>query len=150
MDLTTNKDHAIGDVVDIAQGIGNIFRSAKDKKIAREAQAIADKGNYWNLTATAKGMIEVPYYIMNQVQGKGITLEAVKNLPRKPIGTPLEEIIAELQFRSGGSIGATLPGGGLDVAQVAEQAKGTDIKKLVPWILGAIVVGMIVYFISKK
>lgn len=147
MDLTkqANQDHAVGDVVDIAQGIGNIFKDAKTRKIAKEAQAISDKGNYWNLTSTAKNLIEIPYYIMQQVQGKGITAEAVKSLPKKPIGTPLEEIIAELQFRSGTSTSEVVAG-----QQAEKLAQGQDMKKFIPYILGAFVIGMIIYFISKK
>ena len=150
MDLTTKQDHAIGDVIDVVGGLGNIIKSAKDKKKAREAQVLSDQGHYWFLSPEAKGMIEIPFYVLQQVQGKGITREAILNMPKKPKGTAFDEILPELIMRSGGFVGGSggvNEGGGLTAESIKQPG---DFKKFVPYILGAVVIGLIIYFITKK
>ena len=156
MDLTkqANSDHAVGDVVEVLKGVSNIVKTAQQKKMKAAAQKGADDGRYWELGSQYKKLIEMPHYAIQQIQGKGITYEAVVNYPGKPKGTPIEQIIAELQFRSAGTgatqtgaIGGTNQGGGLTTQDVAG---GDKLKKALPFIAGAVVIGLIAYFIIKK
>lgn len=157
MDLTqkANADHAIGDVAEIFKGVVNIAKSSQQKKMKAAAQKGADEGRYWELGSQYKKLIEIPYYAIQQIQGKGITYEAVVNYPGKAKGTPIETIIAELQFRSAGTgatqtgvIGGTNQGAGLTTETAAGQSD--KLKKALPFIAGAVVIGLIVYFIVKK
>lgn len=149
MDLT-KQDHAIGDVADVISGAVKIFKSAKDKKKAKEAQVLSDQGHYWFLSPEAKAMIEIPFYVYQQVQGKGITREAILSMPKKPKGTPFEEILPELQARSGGFVGGGVNLGAGNTAESVAAGQKTTVAKAIPYIAGVVVIGLIIYLISKR
>jgi hypothetical protein len=161
MDNVTNNDSfGVEDVQKIYEAGANLVKSIKTKKKAKEAQALADAGEYWFLSPTAKKLIQVPSYVVQQVTGKGITQDAILNFPKQPKGTPFEQILPALQLASGYNPVPTAPMTDQSVDQAAQtvmttkaSTKGTvenKLKKALPYVIGAAVIGVIIYLISKK
>lgn len=101
----------------------------------------------------------MPTYAAQQIAGKGITMQAALNLGKQPIGTPLADIIVALQLASGVQSPMMQPtGSAVSAANTAVKNAETDAtatpygeyKKYVPYVFGAVVLGAIIYLISKN
>lgn len=156
MDLqTVEHDNLVDDVITTGKTLvstaSNITKGIRDKAKAKAAQKTADSGQYWTLRPYLKSLIPIPQYIINQVAGQGITEYAVLQLPEQTVGANNTEIIQKLKSLSGtGGAGATSnvnPTGGVIGGETPE---GVDIKKYIPYIIGALILGIAVYFLTKK
>lgn len=163
MDNITHDNLGVEDVTKILDIGKNAVKKLKDRKLAKQANEFVTKGKYWNLSQYSKSLIPIPNNIISETTGKGITQQAILNLPpqkqKAPYPGTTPEIIASLQLASGMAV----PGVGLTsegVATAAETAAATQakapggtqeqIKKYLPYVLGVAVIGLIVYLISKK
>jgi hypothetical protein len=163
MDNITHDNLGVEDVTKILDIGKNAVQKLKDKKFAKQANEFVAKGKYWNLSQYSKSLIPIPAKIISETSGKGITEQAILNLPpqkqKAPYPGTTPEIIAALQLASG----MTVPGVGTTAKAVETAAKTAiateakepgnaqeQIKKYLPYVLGAAVIGLIVYLISKK
>lgn len=157
-----------GELIDkVASELGhNLLVSAKSKF----AQKTADKGNYWTLRSYLKNLIKIPQYIIDQVKGQGITYYAILQIPAQGIGASNTQIINLLKQVSGqGDIlhadpksQAAKPESQMTVGSDGqpELTKASDgilnalpmtktFKKYLPYIIGIVLFGIIVYLIVK-
>lgn len=149
------SDNLVDDAITVGKTListaTNLGKGIRDKAKAKEAQKAADAGQYWTLRPYLKSLIPIPQYIINQVAGQGITEYAVLQLPAQSAGSSNSQIIAALKQMSGSGAGSTsINPTGNAVATDETTNSGFDIKKYVPYIAGAIILGLIVYFITKK
>lgn len=134
----------------LASSAKNLFKGIRDRAKAKAAKKTADSGGYWTLRPYLKSLIAIPQYIVDQVAGQGITEEAVLQLPAQSVGTSNTQIISELKKLSGTvSVGATNINPTGNTILQTEQPEGT-FKKLLPYIGGALILGLIGYVILKK
>lgn len=153
MDNLSHDNLGVEDVQKVVQGITDITKNLRNKKIAKEAKTISDAGNYWFLTSTAKKLIPIPDYVYQQITGKGITQEAVLNYPKQPKGKPIDEIISALQIASGlqpSSTGVTAQAVKEATQTVTNAETASKIKKFLPYVLGVLAIGLVVWMLSKK
>lgn len=152
MDNLDNDNFGVEDVTKIFEGAKNIVQSVKNKKKAKEAQDWSDKNDYWFLSPAAKKLIPIPNYVVNAVQGQGITQEAILNYPKQPHNTTFDDVKAGLQLASGYvNPTATVTQKSVDDAGTTDlNAAGEKMRKYLPYLLGAVVLGVLVYFIAKK
>lgn len=155
MDLQHDNVGGIG-VTEAWTTISNVGASIRNKAKAKAAQKVADAGNYWTLRPFLKSLIPVPQYIINEVAGQGITKQAVLDLPAQTIGGTNANVIAQLKTLSGGgSLNTAVigEGGVIETATPAAAPKElvtSGVTKYVPYIIGAVVIGLIIYLIAKK
>ena len=131
----------------VASTVKNIAGGIRNKAKAKEAQRISDAGNYFTLRPFLKSLIPIPQYVLNQVSGQGITEEAVIQLPEQGTGANASSIIAALKALSGTPQGAGIP---LKNVNAAGTDGGVDIKKYIPYIIGVLLLGILVYIIIKR
>ena len=155
MDNLSNDNFGVEDVTKIIEGGKKLVTSIKDNKRRKAAKALADAGEYWFLSPYAKKLIPIPNYVIQQTTGKGITQEAILNYPKQPKGTSFDVILPGLQLASGyvAPVSAdtkAMEQAGKTLLNQDAAAAGEKIKKALPYIIGAVVIGFIVYLISKK
>ena len=153
MDNLSHDNLGVEDVEKVVKGISDIAKNVRNNKIKKEAQKISDAGNYWFLTSTAKKLIPIPNYVIQQITGKGITQEAVLNYPKQPKDTPIDTIISALQIASGlqpSSTGVTAQAVKEASQTVTNAETASKIKKFLPYVLGALAIGLVVWMLSKK
>jgi len=101
MDLTKNDsvgaDTAMAAVETLRTTALAAIKGIRDKAKTKEAQSVADKGNYWTLRPYLKSLIPIPGYIIDQVKDKGISEYAVIALPEQALGASNATIVAKLQ-----------------------------------------------------
>jgi hypothetical protein len=142
-----------GAVVDsLGSTVKNLAAGIRNKAKAKQAQKIADAGNYWTLRPFLKNLIKIPQYILNQVAGQGITEDAVINLDAQATGASNTQIINALKQMSGTSVGAGGIIGNTNIPAVTPppETKGFDFKKALPYIIGVVVIGIVIFFIVKR
>jgi hypothetical protein len=156
MDNITHDNLGVEDIEKVFETGKKVAAAIKKRVRARKATKASNKGDYWTLTSGMKKTIPIPTSVVQQTSGKGITNEAILNFPSQPKGTSIETIIKALQVASQLQTPST-PVTSKEVAAAAEtainkeaSAAATNVKKYLPYILGAVVVGLIVYLISKK
>jgi hypothetical protein len=88
----------------------NLASSIRDKAKGKEAQKIADAGNYWTLRPYLKSLIPIPQYIINQVSGQGVSYYAVLQLPEQSTGASNDSIIRGLKALTGNGIAPGVTG----------------------------------------
>lgn len=152
MDNLSHDNLGVEDVEKVVKGVSDLAKNIRSNKIKKEAQKIADAGNYWFLTSTAKKLIPIPNYVIQQITGKGITQDAVLNYPKQPKDTPIDTIISALQIASGLQPSTTVV-----TSKAVEEATKTDtnikaekVKKYLPYIIGVILIGLVIWMLSKK
>lgn len=153
---TPKQDHLVEDAITVGKTLTsaatNLAKGIRDKAKAKEAQKIADAGNYWTLRPYLKSLIPIPQYIINQVAGQGITEYAVLQLPEQSAGSSNTQIISALKQLSGTGAGAgqTVNPTGNILATDENVQTGFDFKKYLPYIAGIVIIGLIIYFVTKK
>lgn len=156
MDNLSKDNFGVEDVEKLVSGVKNVQQTLKDNKRRKEAIAFVNRGEYWQLSPYAKSLIPIPNYIVSEISGKGITQEAVLNLPKQAPGTSKEVILQALQLASGLQTPSTTPStvamekAGATLLNQDAAAVQSKISKAMPYIIGVVVIGVIVYFISKK
>lgn len=155
MDNLSNDNFGVEDVTKIVEGGKKLVASIKDNKRRKEAQALADAGEYWFLSPYAKKLIPIPNYVIQQTTGKGITQDAILNYPKQPKGTSFDVILPGLQLASGyvAPVSAdtkAMEAAGKTLLNQDAAIAGEKVKKALPYIIGAVVLGFIIYFITKK
>jgi hypothetical protein len=160
-----------GAVVDkIASDLGHgLLVNAKTKS----AQSDADAGNYWTLRPYLKSLITIPQYIIDQVKGQNISYFAVLQLPAQGVGASNTTIITALQAMTKnpnmagvtgqaakpaaqsiiGSGGTAVAAGSPEAGAASTKEAGaasTNLKTYLPYIIGAIILGIIIYLIVKS
>ena len=165
MDLS-HDNLGVSDVTDVAKSLGNIGAGIADAAKKKSAQKVADNGQYWTLRPFLKSMIQIPQYILEQVKNQGITYYAVYQLPAQGVGANNTDIINQLKSLSGQGVAPGVSGPAADpkaqntigtlgvneaVQPMGTTAKNTmtDLKKYIPYALGVLVIGVIIYFIVK-
>jgi hypothetical protein len=144
---------------DLASGIKV---SAKTKS----AQKTADSGQYWTLTPYMKSLIPIPQYIIDQVKGQNISYFAVYQLPAQGVGASMTSMIGTLQDETkhpvmtgvGGPAAKpaaqSIIGSGGTAVSATDPAAGaattSSLTKYLPYIIGAVALIIIIYFIIKK
>lgn len=143
--VITNGQTLVSSTANIAKGI-------RDKAKAKSAQKTADAGQYWTLRPYLKSLIPIPDYIIKQVAGQGITEYAVLQLPEQSAGSSNTQIISALKQLSGSGSGAgqTVNPTGNILATDETVQEGFDFKKYLPYIAGIVIIGLIIYFVTKK
>jgi hypothetical protein len=154
----------IGSVVDsIASKLMPQSKAAK----AAEAVAAITAGHYWTLRPYLKNMEQIPQYIIDQVKGQNIAYFAILQLPAQGVTASNTSIINALKAMTAAGRDA-IPGiqpdvqagkadallivgsGGTAVqAGTAEAGGTTTLTKYLPYIIGIIVFGIIIYLIVK-
>lgn len=156
MDNLSNDNFGVEDVGKIVEGAKGLAKSVTDRAKAKKAQKTSDAGGYWQLRPYLKSLIPIPNYVVTMTSGQGITEAAIKNLPEQSAGTPNEIIIQALQLASGLQTPSKAPStvameqAGKTLLNEDAAAATSQIKKALPYIIGAVVIGFIVYLISKK
>ena len=167
MDLQNNLSVAdtgvpMGATIDkVASALSHgIVTNAKTKK----AQATANNGNYWTLDPYDKSLITIPQYIIDQVSGQGISYYAVLQLPSQGTGSSNTQIISLLKSltKNPNMLGVTGQAAkpesqGIIGGAAASESKAAGmissgnetLKKYLPYIIGALLVGIIIYYIVK-
>jgi hypothetical protein len=156
----------------IDQIASDLAKGLKVNAKTKTAKKVADEGNYWTLTPYQKSLIAIPGYILNQVANQGITYFAVYQIDAQGIGSSQTQIVAGLKKISknpnmlgvggpaakpaaqteiiGSSAGVTDPA----VKEIVEDTKSAATKSslttMLPYIIGAVVLGIIAYFLLKK
>jgi hypothetical protein len=157
MDLRSNNVTGQDVAAQVFTFAGNTAARIRNKAKAKKAQGIADAGNYWTLTAFQKSLIPIPQYIIDQVSGQGITQDAVLNLPAQAASASNPSIINQLKTLSGGGtlakavIGDNTQVIGNPPAASPKELEGAEgVKKYLPYIAGAAVLGVVIYLIAKR
>jgi hypothetical protein len=184
MDL--RSDNQIGAAAGVAvgaaqQGVSavwnlgsNVAKRIRDDAKRKQAQGIADGGNYWTMRPYLKSLINIPDYILQQTANQGISEYAIIQLPAQGIAATNANVIDKLKMLTNqpvdpgaapavaalrGSIVtmASLSGaGGAGATAAAAQKSLTpntaaqNIQKYLPYILGALAVGLIIFLIVRK
>jgi hypothetical protein len=139
----------------LASAVKNLAAGIRNKAKAKSAQKASDAGNYWTLRAFLKSLIKIPQYILDQVGGQGITEYAVLNLPAQSTGGTTQGVIDQLKKLSGQNVTTVGAGGVIGTVPAASEEKTlapdpiTTVKKYIPYIVGAILLGVVIYFIIK-
>lgn len=157
MDNITHDNLSAGEAVET--GI-NLIRNLADRRLAKQALDFDARGKYWNLNQKSKSLISIPTHILQETAGKGITQKAILELPpqgqSKPYPGTTPEIIKTLQLMSGTAIGAEpmstteMEAAGKELLAADKAIAGVKVKQALPYIIGAAVIGILIYFISKK
>jgi hypothetical protein len=147
----------------IASGLASGIRTSAKTKLAKK---VSDSGQYWTLTPYQKSLIQIPQYILEQVKNQGITYYAVYQLPNQSVGSNNTQIITQLKTLSVGGVAPGVSGPAATAAaqnvigeaassvpvgdmKVQTATTGTDIKKYIPYAIGVVVIGLLIYFIVK-
>jgi len=128
----------------LASSVKNLAAGIRNKAKAKEAQRITDAGNYWTLRPFLKSLIPIPQYILDQVGGQGITENAVIQLPEQGVGSSNSDIIKSLKALSGNKPDEKVLG------KTPASGAEFDIKKYLPFAIGIIILGILIYFIYKS
>jgi len=153
----------------IASAIFNVLKPESKAQKNSDAVKASAAGNYWTLRPYLKNMIPIPQYIIDQVKGQGIAYFAVLQLPAQGVGASNSGIINQLKLLTLGGRDVLKPdptsqaaqpggleiigGGTIDASKnvSATPAAATEqIKKYLPYIIGAIILVIILYFVIKK
>jgi hypothetical protein len=153
---------------------GNVAKRIRDNAKQREAQGISDAGNYWTMRPYLKSLINIPDYILQQTANQGISEYAIIQLPAQGIAATNANVIDKLKMITNQPVDpgaapavAALRGsivtmaslsaaGGAGATAAAAQKSLTpntaaqNIQKYLPYALGALALGLIVYFIAKR
>jgi hypothetical protein len=185
MDL--RSDNQIGAAAGVAvgaaqQGVSavwnlgsNVAKRIRDDAKRKQAQGIADGGNYWTMRPYLKSLINIPDYILQQTANQGISEYAIIQLPAQGIASTNASVIDKLKMitnqpvQSGtapavaalrgnivtlASLSSAQGGAGGTVAaaqkSLTPNTLGQNVQKYLPYILGALAVGLIGYFIMKR
>ena len=152
----------------------NIVKSLMpDSKAAKNAQAMKAiaAGQYWTLRPYLKNMEQIPQYVIDQVKGQNIAYFAIIQLPAQGVGASNNDIIKQLQAMTAagrdaiagidptaqsakpeallivGSEGTAVQPG--SAAASAGTGTSATLTKYLPYIIGAIVLGIIIFLIVK-
>ena len=159
--VTSHDSFGVEDVQSIIGTGQKIVKSIKDRKLTKQANEFVRLGKYWNLSPYSKSLIPIPQSIINETSGKGITQQAILNLPaqgqKAPYPGTTPAIIAALQLASGLNAVPNAPVTGEAISQAADTSINTKsaatadkVKKILPYVIGAVVIGLVIYFIAKK
>ena len=157
-------------------------KSIRDKKKTKEAQAVADKGQYFTLRPYLKSLIPIPAYVVDMAKDKGISEYAVLQLPEQGTGASTSSIIAALQkmtvdpmpsgvaadvaalrasfinslpvvsTNTGFTVGTTPVTNPVINDPLPDKAKSAvgSLAPYLPYIIGALAIGLVIYFVTKK
>ena len=122
---------AIGSVVD---SVGNVISGLTHKAEVGAKSADAQKtanlmpggippkgsvaGGYWGLRAYLKSLIPIPAYVLQQVNGTGITEFGILNTPAQGAPVPLNQVL-QAAFNVSKAANATTPGLGNKTTPIA-------------------------------
>jgi hypothetical protein len=155
----------------VASGLASTIKNNAKTKSAKKS---ADAGQYWTLRPFLKNLIRIPQYILDQVSNQGITYYAVLQLPAQGVGANNTDIINALKQISGkgdilhadptsqaaksesqmtigttNAAGVTLPSTE-PPSSTAKLPWTARLKDFVPYVIGAAVVAIILYFVLRK
>jgi hypothetical protein len=154
--------------------VGSAAKRIRDNAKEKQAQGISDAGNYWTMRPYLKSLINIPDYILQQTANQGISEYAIIQLDAQGTGATNANIIDKLKMitnnplqpgtapavaalkntmvtmsslSAAGGAGATAAAG---QKSLTPNTAAQNIQKYLPYILGALAVGLIGYFIIKR
>lgn len=139
-----------GTVDKLASTVKNLAAGVRNKAKAKAAQKTADAGQYWTLRPFLKSLIPIPQYIITQVAGQGISENAILQLPEQGVGSSNTQIIAALKQMSGSGNSTNINPTGNEILNEPDENSELNIKKYLPYIIGIAILGLIIYFATKK
>lgn len=151
----------------LASSAKNILKGLRDKKKAKEAQEISDSGNYFTLRQYLKNLIVIPNYVIRKVADKNISEYAIIQLAPMPAGTSDEEILRQLEAVQNAPIPSGVDpdvaalktsfirtsndgSGNTKIVSVDPTPVETKVKAYLPYIIGVVILGIVIYLIVKK
>lgn len=146
MDLR-HDNLGVSDVAGAVVGIQKKYM--KNRKLSQAEKAVS-RGEYWGLTPYQKSLIPIPTYIIEQVRGLGVTEQQIKDFPPHSRFDKPEKVLADLKLFAGGVIPAISTDEQISVTESVTSSNPSNMKKYVPYILGAVVIGLIIYFVVKR
>jgi hypothetical protein len=151
----------------ILDKVANALKPQSKSSKNAEAVTKSANGQYFTLRPYLKNMITIPQYVIDQVSGKNIAYFAILQLPAQAPNTPIELIIPKLQALTQAGVPANVDptsqaaqaaalqiiGGNTSTANTilgVTPANLVNIKAMLPYIIGVVLIGVIAYFIFRK